>query len=119
MAERYYYNQRVRNAPIRRRLDRRSVSWVMVAACAGAVVASGFVYSARCHFEAVALGYETQQRRTELEQKAEERRRLEVELQRVLSPEELEGRARRLGLENPTLTPGPAALAPRPRTVPR
>lgn len=119
MAERYYYNQRVRNAPIKRRLDRRFVSWVMVAACAGAFVASGFVYSARCHFEAVALGYETQQRREQLEQRAEQRRRLELERSRALSPEELEARARRIGLENPDLTPEPAPAAPGPRTVRR
>jgi hypothetical protein len=101
MAERYFYNKRVRNAPIRRRLDRRFLSWVMVSASVGAVVASGFVYSARCHFEAVELGYETQQRREELARREEQRRQLELELARTLSPDELERRARRIGLRAP------------------
>jgi hypothetical protein len=101
MAEPYFYNQRVRNAPIRRRLDRRFLSWVMVSAFVGTVVAFGFVYSARCHFEAIALGYETEQRRTELERYEERRRQLELERERTLSPEELEQRARRLGLCRP------------------
>jgi len=101
MAELYYYNNRVRNAPIRRRLDRRFLSWVMVSACVGTIVAFGFVYSARCHFEAVALGYETQQRREELERSAERRRQLELERARTLAPEDLEHRARRIGLRDP------------------
>jgi hypothetical protein len=98
MTERYYYNQRVRNAPIRRRLDRRFLSWVMVAAFVGSIVAFGFVYSARCHFEAVELGYETQQQREELARHEERRRQLELERARTLSPDELERRARRIGL---------------------
>jgi hypothetical protein len=101
MPERYFYNQRVRNAPIRRRLDSRFLSWVLVSACIGTVVAFGFVYSARCHFEAVALGYETQQRREELERSAERRRQLELERSRTLAPEDLEHRARRIGLRDP------------------
>jgi hypothetical protein len=101
MAERYYYNQNVRNASIRRKLDRRFISWVMICACFGAAVATGFVYSARCHFEAVALGYETQKQRVEIEQKTEQRRQLELNRTRALSPEELEQRARRIGMRNP------------------
>ena len=101
MAERYFYNQRVRNAPIRRRLDSRFLSWVLVSACIGTVVAFGFVYSARCHFEAVALGYETQQRREELERTAERRRQLELERARTLAPDDIEHRARRIGLRDP------------------
>jgi hypothetical protein len=111
MADRYYYNKRIQNAPIRRRLDRRFVSWVMLSACIGAVVAAFFVYSARCHFEAVALGYETQQRRTEIDQRQEERRRLELERTRALSPEELESRARRIGLTEPNLVPAEGVAA--------
>ncbi len=101
MAEQYYYNKRIHNAPIRRRLDRRFVSWVMIAACIGAVIASGFVFSAKCHFEAVALGYLTQQQRTALDEQTERRRQLELERARALAPEELEQRARRVGLRNP------------------
>ena len=96
MTEPYFYNKRVRNAPIRRRLDRRFLSWVMIAALAGTVVSCGFLYSARCHFEAVALGYETQERRAELDKLAERRRQLELERERSLSPDELERRARHL-----------------------
>jgi cell division protein FtsB len=98
MTEPYFYNKRVRNAPIRRRLDRRFLSWVMIAALAGTVVSCGFLYSARCHFEAVALGYETQERRAELDKLAERRRQLELEREQSLSPDQLERRARRLGL---------------------
>lgn len=103
MTSPYIYNKRIRNAPIRRRLDRRFVSWVMVSACVGTVVAFGFVYSARCHFEAVALGYETEQHRKDLDLQEERRRQLELERVRSLSPEELEQRARRIGLCEPAL----------------
>jgi hypothetical protein len=127
MAEPYFYNKRVRNAPIRRRLDRRFLSWVMVSACVGTGVAFAFVYSARCHFEAVALGYETQQRREELDHYEERRHQLELERARSLSPEELEQRARRIGLREPE-PPETDAMdgrrnarpaAPRSRTVAR
>ena len=103
MAERYYYNQKVRNASIRRKLDRRFISWVMVCACFGAAITTGFVYSARCHFEAVALGYETQKQRMDIEQRMEQRRKLELDRTMALSPEELEQRARRIGMRNPDL----------------
>jgi hypothetical protein len=115
MATRYYYDKRIRNAPIRRRLDRRFVTWVLISACVGAVIASGFVYSARCHFEAVSLGYETQRRRAEIEQHAEQRRQLELERARVLAPDDLTERARRIGLRDPEPT---RAEAPEPRAEP-
>lgn len=111
MAERYIYNKSIRNAPIRRRLDRRFVSWVMAAAFVGAVLTAGFVYSARCQVEAVSLGYETQQRRAELEKASEERRRLELERERESSPALLEKRARKIGLSLPELPAAQAAVA--------
>ena len=86
MTQPYIYNKRIRNAPIRRRLDRRFVSWVMISATIGTFVASGFVFSARCHFEAVALGYETQQKRVLIEEHEKERRQLEHERSKALSP---------------------------------
>ena len=104
MALPYVYNKRIRNAPIRRRLDRRFLSWVMIAAVTGTAVAAAFVYSARCHFEAVALGYETQSRRDDLERLGERRRQLELERARMLAPEELELRAKRLGLRVPEVS---------------
>lgn len=116
MAEPYFYNQRVRNAPIRRRLDRRFLTWVMVAACTGAFVACGFVYSARCHFQAVALGYQTQENRELLDKLAERRRQLELERSRSLSPDQLETRARRLGLREPE-APVAAAATTTPTTA--
>jgi hypothetical protein len=105
----YIYHKQVRNAPIRRRLDRRFVSWVLVSACVGTVVAAGFVYAARCHFEAVALGYQTQELKREIGRAAEQRRALEADRAAASSPEELEGRARRLGLRQPELPGGEAA----------
>ena len=101
MTQTYIYNKRIRNAPIRRRLDRRFVSWVMICATIGTFVASGFVFSARCHFEAVALGYETQQKRVLIEEHEKDRRQLEMERSRALSPDELQQRARKLGLRDP------------------
>jgi len=103
MTQSYIYNKRIRNSHIRRRLDRRFVSWVMIGATIGTVIASGFVFSARCHFEAVALGYETQQQRVLIEEHEKERRQLELERSRALSPEELEQRARRIGLRSPEI----------------
>jgi len=101
MSERYIYNKSISNAPIRRRMDHRFVRWVMAAAVVGSLVAFSYVYSARCHFEVIALGYETQEKRAEIERHAEERRRLEFERQRELAPEQLEKRARKLGLSTP------------------
>lgn len=124
MTQQYIYNKRIRNAPIRRRLDRRFVSWVMISATIGTFIASGFMFSARCHFEAVALGYETQQKRVLIGEHEKERRQLEMERSKALSPEELEQRARKLGLRAPEMreadaTPTTNAAArrtPRPRT---
>ena len=118
MAERYYYNQQVRNASIRRKLDRRFISWVMICACFGAAITTGFVYSARCHFEAVALGYETQKQRQEIEQRMEQRRKLELDRTMALSPEELEQRARHIGMRNPDL-PSSASPSPSPNLASR
>jgi hypothetical protein len=101
MSERYIYSRQITNAPIRRRLDHRFVRWVMSAAVVGSLVAFSYVYSARCHFEAIALGYETQQKRAELERRVEERQQLELEREREISPGQLERRARRLGLAIP------------------
>ncbi len=117
MTQPYIYNKRIRNSPIRRRLDRRFVSWVMICATIGTIVATGFVFSARCHFEAVALGYETQQKRVLIEEHEKERRQLEMERSKALSPEELEQRARKIGLRAPELrqfepaTPASATVA--------
>jgi hypothetical protein len=49
----------------------------------------------------MSLGYETQQRRTELEQIAEHQRALELERERECAPALLEKRARRIGLKPP------------------
>jgi hypothetical protein len=117
MTERYIYSKKVSNAPIRRRMDHRFVRWVMAAALVGSVVAFSYVYSARCHFEAIALGYETQARRAEIDRHTEERRRLEFERQRELAPEQLERRARRLGLSTPQYSA--AATEPQPQAQPR
>jgi hypothetical protein len=116
MAERYIYNKKTVNAPIRRRLDHRFIRWVMSAAVVGSLVAFSYVYSARCRFEAIALGYETQQKREELERRIEERRKLELERERELAPEQLERRARRLGLNTPQHS---SATEPKPQAEPR
>lgn len=113
MTHQYIYNKKVQNATIRRRLDHRFVRWVFAAAVVGSSVAFAYVYSARCHFEAVTLGYETQQIRADLAKSVEERRQLELDRQRELAPEQLEKRARKLGLCAPqfavaTATPEPA-----------
>jgi hypothetical protein len=101
MAARYVYKQKVRNAPIRRRLDRRFLGWVVAGACLGSVLAFGYVYGARCHFTAMDLGYQIQQRREDLERNVERRRILELERARMLAPARVEERARRLGLRAP------------------
>lgn len=120
MAGRYIYSNKVRNAPIRRKLDRRFLSWVIISAFGGTIITSVFVYSARCHFEAVDLGYKTQQRRLEIEQQQEQHRQLELERTRALSPVELERRAREIGLRNPE-APKPVSpgenLAPHPKAA--
>lgn len=105
MTQHYYYSKKISNAPIRRRLDRRFISWVLISVCVGTLIASGFVFSAKCHFEAVALGYQTQQERSQLDLQEERRRQLELERARALAPEELEQRARGVGMRNPEVVP--------------
>jgi hypothetical protein len=117
MAERYIYSKKIANAPIRRRLDHRFIRWVMSGAVVGSLVAFSYVYSARCHFEAIALGYETQQKREELARHIDERRKLEIERQTELAPEQLERRARRLGLSTPQYST-PTATEPKPQAEP-
>ena len=117
MAARYVYNQKVRNAPIRRRLDHRFLTRVMVAACLGSMLTFGYVYSARCHFSVIELGYQTQRRRAELEQHSEQRRVLELERARARAPEQIERRARRLGLRAPARVEGAAGDVRQPRSA--
>jgi hypothetical protein len=68
---------------------------------AGALLSCGFVISARQHFEAISVGYQSEEMRRQSAQLEERLRQLELEYARASSPVEIERRAQKLGLERP------------------
>jgi hypothetical protein len=76
-------------------------AWLGVVAVAGALLSCGFVISARQHFEAIAIGYQSEQLRRQAAQLEEKQRQLELEYARASSPVEIERRAQKMGLEHP------------------
>jgi len=57
--------------------------------------------SARQHFEAISVGYQSEELRRQSAQLEERLRQLELEYARASSPVEIEKRAQKLGLERP------------------
>jgi hypothetical protein len=68
---------------------------------AGALLCCGFIVSARQHFEAISLGYQSEELRRQSSQLEEKLRQLELEYSRAASPVEIEKRAEKIGLERP------------------
>lgn len=98
MKDRCYFDKRIRNNHVERPISSRVFAWLATIAMLGAVISFGFVMSARQHFRAVELGYETEQLRRKAQ--ALEMRKLELELERarLASPVELQKRALEIGL---------------------
>ena len=101
MADRFYPDKQISNVPVARPVSSRVLGWFAAIVIAGALLSCGFVMSARHHFAAVSVGYQTEEFRRQSSQLEERLRQLELEYSRASSPGEIEKRAKKLGLERP------------------
>ena len=101
MTNRFFPEKQIRNARVARPVSGRVFVWLAIIAVAGALLCTGFVISGRQHFEAVAIGYETEKLRQESSQLEEKIRALDLEYARVSSPVEVERAAQKIGLQRP------------------
>jgi hypothetical protein len=101
MTDRFYPNKQISNIPVARPVSSRVMGWLAAIVVAGALLSSGFVMSARLHFAAVSVGYQSEEFRRQSAQLEERLRQLELDYSRASSPVEIERRAKKLGLELP------------------
>jgi hypothetical protein len=101
MTDRFFPVKQIRNEAVVRPVSARVLGWLAAIGVAGALLCCGFVLSARQHFEAISVGYESEELRRQSTQLEERLRQLELEYARATSPVEIEKRAQRLGLERP------------------
>jgi hypothetical protein len=102
MTGRIFPRKQIRNSQITRPVSARVFAWFAVIGITGSVVTFGFVMSARQHFEAVTLGYRSEQLREQVMNLEEKLRKLELERAKASSPLELERRAKAIGLGRPS-----------------
>ena len=101
MTDRFYPDKQISNVSVARPVSSRVMGWLAAIVVAGALLSSGFVMSARQHFAAVSVGYQSEEFRRQSAQLEERLRQLELEYSRASSPVEIERRAHKLGLERP------------------
>jgi hypothetical protein len=101
MTSRFIPTKPIQNASVKRPVSVRVFVWLAIVAVAGSLLCCGFVISARQHFEAVSMGYDSEELRQKESQLSEKVRRLELERNRITSPVEMEQRALKLGLVRP------------------
>ena len=101
MTDRFFPNKQIQNARVARPVSGRVIAWLTIIAIAGALVSGGFVISAGNHFEAVQLGYQSEELRRQATELDEKLRQLGLQYARASSPVELEKRAQKMGLERP------------------
>jgi septal ring factor EnvC (AmiA/AmiB activator) len=101
MTDRFFPDKQIQNARVARPVSGRVIVWLTVIAIAGALVSGGFVISAGQHFQAVQLGYRSEELRREATELDEKLRQLELQYARARSPVEIEKRAQKIGLERP------------------
>lgn len=101
MTDRFYPDKQISNVSVARPVSSRVMGWLTAIVVAGALLSCGFVMSARQHFSAVSIGYQSEEFRRQSDQLEERLRQLELEYSRASSPLEIERRARKLGLERP------------------
>src|SRR5262249_30825904 len=99
MTDRFFPDKQITNEAVARPVSTRVMGWLAAIGVAGALLSGGFVISARQHFEAISIGYESEQLRRQSAQLEERLRQLELEYARASSPLEIERRAQKLGLE--------------------
>ena len=101
MTSRFFLDKEINNSRVARPVSARVFTWLAVIAVAGVLLSCGFVISARQHFEAISVGYQTEELRRQASQLDEKLRQLELEHARASSPVEIEQRAKKIGLERP------------------
>jgi hypothetical protein len=101
MTSRFIPTKPIRNSSVKRPVSVRVFVWLAIFAVAGTLICSGFVISARQHFEAVSIGYKSEELRQQEAQLQEKVNRAELERSRIISPVEMEKRALKLGLVRP------------------
>lgn len=99
MSDRFFPAKQIQNEPVARPVSGRVLSWLAAIGVAGALLSAGFVLSARQHFEAISVGYQSEELRRKSDQLEERLRQLELDYARASSPVEIERRAQKLGLE--------------------
>jgi cell division protein FtsL len=105
MTYRFIPDKQIRNARVARPVSARVIAWFLIIAAAGAIISAGFIISARQHFQAVALGYNSEDLRRQASRLEEKVRQLELELARESSPVQIERRAQKIGLERANSKP--------------
>jgi hypothetical protein len=106
MTYRYQHNKGIRNARVNRPVNPRVFKWLAVIAVAGTLLSCAFVMAARQHFQAISIGYQTEELRKQSSQLDERLRQLELEYSRAASPFEIEKKATELGLTRAEGNPG-------------
>jgi hypothetical protein len=101
MTNRFIPTKPIRNSSVKRPVSVRVFVWLAIFAVAGSLICSGFVISARQHFEAVSIGYASEELRQQETQWQEKVNRLELERNRIVAPVEMEKRALKLGFVRP------------------
>src|SRR5713226_10407561 len=101
MTDRFFPDKQISNETVARPVSSRVMGWLVSIGVAGALLSCGFVISARQHFEAISVGYQSEEMRRQSAQLEERFRQLELEYARASSPVEIERRAQKLGLERP------------------
>lgn len=101
MTDRFYPHKQISNVPVARPVSPRVMGWLAAIVVAGALLSCGFVMSARQHFAAVSVGYQSQEFRRQSAQLEDRLRQLELEYSRASSPGEIERRAQKMGLGRP------------------
>lgn len=101
MTDRFFPEKQISNEPVVRPVSSRVISWLAAIGVGGALLSCGFVLSARQHFQAISIGYQSEELRRQSAQLEEKLRQLELDYARASSPGEIEKRALKLGLERP------------------
>jgi len=101
MTDRFFPHKRIHNSRVARPISTHIFVWLAIIAVAGAMISCGFVISAGQHFDAVKIGYESEELRRQTTELEERKRQLETERARESSPIEIERRAKQLGLQRP------------------
>jgi hypothetical protein len=97
-----YFQKQIKNMPVKRRRPGAQSIWVYIAIALGCLVAYGFVAAARNHFNAVELGYRSEELKRQREQLELDQRKLTLELERRTAPQKLDMRAQQQGLTLPS-----------------